>query len=175
MLTCEMPVPPPHGKDIDVFIAGRLQWSSTVRERGAAELRQLQKEGIRIEIDEGHIPPSEYLTRCARAWLVWAPEGYGWDCFRSYEAAIAGSVPLISRQTIERHRPLIDNEHCIYYDLEPGQLTKDIRQALQARDRLLEMSDAAREHVLRHHTPQALAHHVVNSTLEAARQSTAMS
>jgi len=38
---------PPGGKDIDVFFAGRLTGSSTVRERGQQELIQLQKQGVR--------------------------------------------------------------------------------------------------------------------------------
>ncbi|MGK2961646.1 MAG: glycosyltransferase, partial [Gemmatimonadaceae bacterium] len=131
---------------------------------------KLQADGFRIEIHEGGLSPSEYLARCARAWLVWAPEGYGWDCFRSYEAAFAGSVPLISRQTIERHEPLMDIDHALYYDNEPGQLTKTIQRALNNRDQLLLTAQAARAQVLRHHTPQALARHVVESTLAAARQ-----
>ena len=161
---------PSNGKDIDVFFAGRLNHSSTVRERGALELMQMETEGLRIDIGEARMSPAEYLARCARAWLVWAPEGYGWDCFRPYEAALAGSVPLISRQTIERYEPFIDNQHCIYYDVEVGHLALAVRRALQDRGRLLRMAEAARAHMLQHHTPTALAHHVVQSTLNAARQ-----
>src|SRR5262245_36202939 len=168
MLALEAQPPAPVSKDIDVFFAGRLSGSSTVRERGADELAQLSSRGLRIEISDGPMSPSEYLARCARAWLVWSPEGYGWDCFRAYEAALAGSVPLVSRQTIERHKPFVDNEHCIYYDVEAGQLTQTIQRALSDRDRLLTMATAARDHVLRHHTSQALAEYVAQSTLAAA-------
>jgi glycosyltransferase involved in cell wall biosynthesis len=171
MLACGPPEMPAMGKDIDVFFAGQLTGSSTVRERGIEELMTLRSEGFRIEIQEGSLSPTEYLARCARAWLVWAPQGYGWDCFRSYEAAFAGSVPLISQPTIERHEPLADNEHAVYYNVEPGQLVLTVRRALNNRDRLLTMAQAAREQVLRHHTPQALARHVVETTLAAARRS----
>jgi glycosyltransferase involved in cell wall biosynthesis len=171
MLACGAPAVPAMGKDIDVFFAGQLTGSSTVRERGVEELMTLRREGFRIEIQDGNLSPAEYLARCARAWLVWAPQGYGWDCFRSYEAAFAGSVPLISQQTIERHEPLADNEHAVYYNVEPGQLALTVRRALNDRDRLLTMAQAAREQVLRHHTPQALARHVVETTLVAARRS----
>jgi hypothetical protein len=164
-----IPPIPPGGKDIDVFFAGRLKGSSTVRERGLDELLQLQKQGIRIDIQDGGLSGPEYLARCARAWLVWAPEGYGWDCFRPYEAAFAGSVPLISRQTIERHEPLSDDEHCFYYNVEAGQLAQTVLRALNDRDRLLNMAESARVHVLRHHTPQALAHHIVSTTLAAGQ------
>jgi hypothetical protein len=136
-----------------------------VRERGLHELLQLQKQGFRIDIQEGDCSPAEYLGRCARSWLVWSPEGYGWDCFRQYEAAYAGSVPVISRQTIERHMPLREGDHCYYYDVEEGHLARVIRQALLAPDVLLAMAAAGREHVLKHHTPQALAQYVVQATL----------
>ncbi len=170
MLAYGIHASPSSRKDVDVFFAGRLKWSSTVRERGAEELAQLSKAGLRVEITEKRMSPSEYLARCARAWLVWAPEGYGCDSFRAYEAAFAGSVPLISRQTIERHKPLVENEHCIYYDVEVGQLTETVQHSLRNRDRLLKIGAAARDHVLQHHTPCALAHHVVQATLSAAAQ-----
>src|SRR5439155_445835 len=79
----------------------------------------------------------EFLERCARAWLVWAPEGFGWDCFRSYEAAVCGSVPLMNRPTIERYQPLIEGVHALYYDVEPGELGRAVMAALADRDRLV--------------------------------------
>jgi hypothetical protein len=41
---------------------------------------------------------------------------------------------------------------------------------LNDRDRLLKMAEAARAHVLRHHTPQALAHYIVSTTLAAGQR-----
>ena len=168
MLACGAPKLLPAAKDIDVFFAGRFKWSSTVRERGVEELEQLRNEGFRIDIQEGGLSPRDYLARCARAWLVWSPEGYGWDCFRSYEAAFAGSVPLISRQTIERHEPFIDGKHAVYYDVEPGQLTLAVRRALNDRAGLMAMAQAAQSNILKHHTPHALARYVAETTLAAA-------
>ena len=168
MLAFAAEPPVPVTKKIDVFFAGRLRGSSTARECGADELAQLSRKGLRIEISDRPMSTSEYFARCARAWLVWSPEGYGWDCFRAYEAALAGSAPLISRQGIERHQPLIEDEHCIYYDPEPGQLTQTVERALKNRDRLLKIGEAAREHVLQHHTPSALARYVTETTLAEA-------
>jgi len=171
LLALGAPALPPAGKDIDVFFAGQIKWSSTVRERGIEELMQLRTEGFRVDIPEGGLSSGEYLARCARAWLVWSPQGYGWDCFRSYEAAYSGSVPLISRQTVERHEPFTDGEHAVYYDVEPGQLALAVRRALNDRGRLVTMAQAARSHMLKHHTPHALARYVVETTLAAAGQS----
>ena len=81
----------------------------------------------------------EFYQRAARAWLVWSPEGLGWDCFRHYEAPACGSVPVINQPNIERHQPLVHGEHAFYYDRSPGELTRTIlcrarRQGPPARD-----------------------------------------
>lgn len=159
---------PASEKTIDVFFAGRLESSSTVRDRGLQELLALRQEGYVIEIPDKPMPVGAYLERCARAWLVWTPEGFGWQCFRTYEAAVCGSVPLANRQSIERHRPLVDGVHGLYYDVEPGGLAAAVRSALADRTRLVAMAAAAREHVLAHHTPAAVARYVVETTLEKA-------
>ena len=91
--------------------------------RGMREIVALRERGLRIDIAEGRLPPQEFYRRCAQAWIVWSPEGLGWDCFRHYEALGCGSVPLINQPTIERHRPLINGVHALYYDPEPGFLT----------------------------------------------------
>ncbi len=155
-------------KTADVFFAGRVAGSSSVRERGLAELNAMRDRGIRIDIPEQSLPLDEYLARIARAWLTWSPEGYGYDCFRTYEAAICGSVPILNRQTVERYKPLREDEHCFYYDAEPGNLTETISRALRDRERLGQMARAAREFVLAQHTPAALARYVAETTLSAA-------
>ncbi len=152
-------------KTSDVFFAGRVAGSSTVRERGLVELQALRDHGIRVDIPEKPVPLHEYLARIARAWLTWSPEGYGYDCFRTYEAAICGSVPILNRQTVERYKPLRDGEHCFYYDVEPGNLTETITRALADRARLSRMAFAAREFVLAEHTPAALARYIAETTL----------
>ena len=123
-------------KTIDVFFAGRIRNSSTVRERGFEELLSLRRDGYAIDVCEQEIGIDEYLARCARAHLVWSPEGYGWQCFRTYEAAICGAAPLCSRQGIERYRPLMEGVHAVYYDVEPGELSRAAKAALADRDRL---------------------------------------
>jgi hypothetical protein len=167
--------PPDSEKTIDVFFAGRIRGSATVRERGAEELLALRRDGYVIDVSDATLPLDEYLARCARAHLVWSPEGFGWQCFRTYEAALCGSVALCNRQTIERYRPLIDGVHALYYDVEPGELTRVVKNALADRDRLRTIAAAARQRVLAFHMPAAIARHVVDATLgrEAAAATTA--
>jgi hypothetical protein len=153
--------PPSAEKSIDVFFAGRVRHSSTVRQRGVEELVALREEGYAIDVADTVLPASEYLARCARAHLVWSPEGFGWQTFRMYEAAICGAAPLASRPSIERFRPLIEGVHAVYYDTEPGELSRTVRTALGDRDRLRAIGRAARDHVRAFHTPAAIARHVV--------------
>jgi hypothetical protein len=154
-------------KTVDVFFHGEMLQSSTVRARGMAELMALREEGVSVDLSEQRLPLPEFYARMARARLVWSPEGLGWDCFRHYEAAACGSVPVMSRPTIERHCPLIEGEHTFYYDTEPGNLGRTIRAALADPARLDAMAAAARAYVLKHHTIRALATHIVDSTLAA--------
>ena len=161
--------PPSVGeKTIDVFFAGRVQGSTSVRERGLKELAALRAKGIAVEIPEGRLPIREFLDRCTRARMVWSPEGLGWECFRTYEAALGGAVPLLNRQTIERYRPLRDGVHAIYYDPEPGELSRVVENALRDPERLAVIGAAARTHVLAYHTHAALARYVAETTLAAA-------
>jgi len=104
-------------KKTDVFFAGGLDHRLN-RRSGLRQLVQLKTEGYSIDIVLERLPLDEFLRRCAQACLVWSPEGHGWDCQRHYEAAVAGSVPLMQSPTIYRHAPLMDNEHGIYYNIE---------------------------------------------------------
>jgi hypothetical protein len=153
-------------KTIDVFFAGRIRNSSTVRERGIAELLALRRHGYAIDVSDVALPLEEYLARCRRSYLVWSPEGFGWQCFRTCEAAICGTAPLCSRPGIERYRPLIEGVHAIYYDVEPGGLTRAVTAALADRERLRAIGAAAWEHVRAFHTHAAIAWHIVDAAAE---------
>ncbi len=165
--------PPSEEKTTDVFFAGRIDNSSTVRRRGLEELMALREEGYAIEVADAALPFDQYLAKCAQAHLVWSPEGFGWQTFRIYEAAICGAAPLLSRPSIERYRPLIEGMHAVYYDVEPGELTRTVRVALADRDRLRAIGRAARDHVKAFHTPTTIARHVVETAISAVSCRTA--
>lgn len=161
-----LPITAPE-KTADVFFAGDTEHSSTVRSAGMQELMALRERGVTVDIPQTRLPLPEFYQRAARAWLVWSPEGLGWDCFRHYEAPACGSVPVISQPTVERHRPLVAGEHAFYYDAEPGALTRTVVSALADKTRLQAMARAGQAHVMAHHTPHALARYVVEATLAA--------
>jgi hypothetical protein len=75
---------PPAEKRTDAFFAGRIAGSSTLRPRGLAELNALAAQGLLLDIPETPLSREDFYRRCAAAWLVWSPEGLGWDCFRHY-------------------------------------------------------------------------------------------
>ncbi|HZO45593.1 MAG TPA: glycosyltransferase [Xanthobacteraceae bacterium] len=154
-------------KTADIFVSTGVGDTSTVRQAGMSEIVALRERGYRIDIAEGPLSPQDFYRRCAQAWMVWSPEGLGWDCFRHYEALGCGSVPVINQPTIERHRPLIGGVHALFYDPEPGCLSGVIEAALADKDHLRTIARAGKAHVLEHHTLEALGRYVVETTLGA--------
>jgi hypothetical protein len=160
-------------KTVDIFFVGRVEDSSSLRRRGLQELLALKDRGVTLDLPPAPLPLPEFFRRAAAARLVWSPEGFGWDCFRHYEAAACGSVPLINNPTIERHQPLLAGEHAIYYDVEPGGLTRAALAALADGPRLAAMAKQAQAHVLAHHTPRAIAEYLLQETLRRAKAAAA--
>ena len=154
-------MPGPAAKITDVFFAGSTYPGA--RSEGIRQLLDLQARGYTIDIPEHRLPYPEYLQRCARAWLVWSPPGRGWDCFRHYEAAAAGSVPVMSRPSIRPYEPFVDSVHCFYYDGEPGSLARVVTNALRDRPRLAQMAHAARTHVWAHFTHERLCAYILET------------
>jgi hypothetical protein len=159
-------------KKTDVFFAGAIHYS-TVRREGLQQLEELRSEGYAIDLhvtgpDVASIPPDEFLRRCAEAWLVWSPEGAGWDCMRHYWAPLTGSVPLLNHPDTRRHEPLIDGIHAFYYGVEGDDLKRVVRLALRDKPRLGAMAADSRAFVQPRHTHQALAEHLITETLRTA-------
>jgi hypothetical protein len=135
-----------------------------VRSDGLPELLALRDEGYVIDVATEPLPLPEFFCRLSAAWLAWSPAGFGWDCARHYEAALARTVPVMNYPTIIRHQPLRDDEHCLYA-AEPGKLASVVRAALANKERLTQMARAAESHVRTHHTLEARAEYVVITAL----------
>lgn len=158
-------------KDIDVFFAGTLK-RSQVRQDGYRLLEEMKAEGWRVELaSEAVFSPAEFRAQCARAWLVWSPEGHAWDCFRHDEVGAMGSVPVMNFPRIRRHRPLEHGVHAFFYAPEGDDLKRVIRAALADKDKLREMARAGRDHVLRHHTPEAIFSYVTGDRADSPTKS----
>lgn len=152
-------------KRTDVFFSGDCE-NRINRQRGLQQLESLKREGYAIDIAYDRLPREEFLRRCAQAHIVWSPEGFGWDCFRHYEVALVGSVPLMQVPPIYRYAPLVEDVHGIYYYVEDDHLAVRVRQALKSRAQLVGMGVAARRHVLKNHALEALSRYVVQETNE---------
>ena len=152
-------------KETDVFFAGTI--NSTLRARGLPVLAALAQEGLRVDVCEGGLPPADYLARCARSWLTWSPEGYGWECLRHYESSLCLSVPVLSPPGIYRYQSLRDREHAFVYPAEGDGLRQTILAALADRPVLASMAEAARAHVLAHHTHRRIVDHMLSESLSA--------
>jgi hypothetical protein len=160
------PATPPE-KSVDIFFAGAVN-HSVVRQRGYAQLQALARAGYAVDICPGGLSRSEYLARCARAWLTWSPEGFGWECFRHYEASLCLSVPVISPPNVTRYRPLLDGVHALMYPVEGDGLREVVAKALQDKSRLARMAQDARAHVLSYHTTDRICEYVLDSALHSA-------
>jgi hypothetical protein len=151
-------------KDIDVFFAGTL--CNGVRSDAVEAVRNLSTRGLRVVISSAPMPYPDFMDALARAWLVLSPEGYGWDCYRHYEACLAGSVPLINRPTYRRPLFLQDRVHCFYYYPTEGALVELLLAALANKDKLMRMAEAGRRHVLANHTRSAVARYMLREIAE---------
>ena len=159
------PLDPAHipEKEFDVFYVGD-NLKTTVRMRGVEVLRRLAARGYRIDLPSERITREDFARRCERAWLVWSPEGSGWDCERHYESLVHGAVPVMNYPTIERYCPFIDTEHCFYHGTEGDDLLRVLESALQDKERLKRMIHSGREHLNRHYGSGALVDYLLLET-----------
>ena len=147
----------------DIFFAGPTEHSA-VRAAGLRWLQELQEEGYAVYAPKERLQRRQFYEALSASWLVWSPEGSGWDCYRHYEACLAGSVPVINFPSIQRYAPLLDGIHCFYYAMEGDDLLQKIRAALSNKSRLAEMARAARKHVLEHHTCERLGAYILTES-----------
>lgn len=143
-------------KASDVFFAGTISGNSSVRAAVPDLIDKLKAAGISVDMPEGPLPVEEFMRRCARAWITLSPEGLGWDCYRHMEAALAGSVPLVSAPTIDRYRPLIIGEQCLCYFPDEDRIVAIVAAALADKEKLKAMALSAQEHVRKHHIESAI-------------------
>lgn len=152
-------------KTADIFFSGNTATNSWVRRTGIVALKELAAHGVKVDIPDRILPRNEFHRCMSKAWLAWSPSGFGWDCYRTGEAAQCLTVPVVNHPTVERHRPLLQGQHLIQYDIEGDGLARAVQSALADKERLKQMAFAAREHVNTHLTLQAMARHIIEAGL----------
>jgi glycosyltransferase involved in cell wall biosynthesis len=160
ILPDERRIPLPREKDIDVMFAGNI--FNEPRKRAVEEARSLAQRGFRVFIPDKPLPYPVFMEALSRAWIVLSPEGEGWDCYRHYEACLAGAVPLINRPRYQRRLYLEDGTHCFYYDADRDSVAERVVALLADKPRLSGMAEEGRRYVLANHTRPAVARYILS-------------
>lgn len=153
----------PREKDIDVFFAGAV--NSEERRDAIDRVRQLESEGYRIKIVEGHLPFAEYLSLMSRSWLTLSPQGYGYNGFRHYESMLVGSVPLINLPDPAVVHDFHHGQNSFLYSTMKGDIQQVIKDALSDRCNLLKIASGLREFVIGRHSMQAVGSYLLRQAL----------
>ncbi len=156
-------------KDIDIFFAGAVNCQE--RRVSIDTVRQLESEGYRIKIVEGHLPFAEYLSLMSRSWLTLSPQGYGFNGFRHYESMLVGSVPLINRPDPPVVNDFRHGENCFMYSIAQGDLNQVIKSALKDKTKMLQMARRLRGFVVNRHSMRAVGERILQQTFENCSRS----
>jgi hypothetical protein len=147
-------------KKIDLFFSGNFT-NRPIREIGRAALQKLAADGFRIHISGEIYPEDVFYDLCAQSLICWSPDGFGSDCFRHYEIAACGSVPLRKHSSIFQYAPFRENEECLYYMHEGSDIYAVARKALGDPNHLRLMGRHAQSLVNRFHRYSRLAEYVL--------------
>jgi len=163
------PYPPAGPKEFDVLYGHGADFrDKPLRDRLLGELQhECQRLNLHLKLVD-RVSKPEWIRLMGAARLVFSPPGVGWDCWRHYEAMMAGAIPLMTYPTVLRHQPPLDGVHGFYFAPEPGGLGRGLESAMNRQDRFPEMAAAGRRLVQEHHTWPKLREYVIQATLGAA-------
>lgn len=65
------------------------------------------------KLDKKHISYQDYLNNMAQCKFIISPHGNGLDCYRTWEALLVGTIPIVKKSTLD---PLYDNLPVIIVD-----------------------------------------------------------
>ncbi len=152
---------PMRERDIDLFMSG-----------GDNPLRKMIREKaeklgnrFKVLIHSGKVSDEEYRESMQRSKLAVCVESWAAETWRQYEAAAAGSIPLLSWPYTLTHEPLEPDVHAFYFSYMDGHFERVVEDALSDTDRLQRMSEAARKFVLEKKGRRRLVNYVVETTL----------
>jgi hypothetical protein len=160
---------PAEAKDVDLFYSTTL--NSEVRRRAADEVAQLKSDGLRVVDALGRLPLDEYLAYMQRSYLTLSPEGYGYHCFRHYEAMLSGSIPVINRHQADYVTDLQDGKNCLLYNADcPGDLARVVKNALRNPSQLRLWGQQLRQFALENHSMSAVGRRILKSLAASTPQ-----
>lgn len=137
----------------DTFYAG-IDRNKPLRHQAVEDFENLQKAGVSLHYSQEKLSFEHYCQALSACYTCLSPPGLGWDCYRHYEAALFGVVPIVARPYVLQDAPFTHGVNCIHYDPQIP-LSKQIPTWFSDKERLKEMGQNAKEHVLKHHTREA--------------------
>lgn len=88
-------------KAIDLYANFNLNTNYSVRVEALRAIRDIQSDKrIRVEICTDTIPHIDYVMKLSQSRYVASPEGNGLDCHRTWEAAMMGAIPIVTKGSI---------------------------------------------------------------------------
>jgi hypothetical protein len=162
-----LPSAPNGPRDIDVLWGGTVE-NSPVRQHGVRLLSELKAEQpeLNIVLLEESVSKEAFQALLARTRLAFCPDGNGWQCYRTFEAAQLGAVPLLTHPTIWLDEPFVGGQQAIFYDPHGDDLKRTARAALANPSQLSAAGAAADAMVRSRHTDVAVYHRHLQAVLQ---------
>ena len=125
---------------------------------------ELGRRGYAIYIPSKKLSIEEYMEAMSQARLAISPPGLGWDCHRHYEAAMVGTAAVTAFPVIQRYKPLVDGQHCFFYDTEK-EMAEQFETMLKDSGILERISEEGQRHSCKHHTHKAIFSSVIERVM----------
>ncbi|CAO4148897.1 CgeB family protein [Methylorubrum extorquens] len=155
---------PASARSYDLFYAGSAQ-GIAFREAVSGVLPRLAARGWRIHAPTHRLSPEAFAEAITRSRFCLSPGGVGWDCYRHYEVASLGSVPIFDTRPLTGIEPFLHGREGFYLDPQED-LERALDQLLRTDDAGVDrMTSAAQALVERVYTFDALARYVIAETL----------
>ena len=94
--------------------------------------------------------------RSCRIVVTCQPDCWDGD-YRTWEAFASGALVFVDRMSTPLPHPLVDGEHCIFYDVDPAGLElmrEKVEYYVAHPEKAAEIADRGFEHVMRYHRPR---------------------
>lgn len=157
---------PAAARSHDLFYVGSAD-GIAFREALESVLPRLAARGWRIHAPAHRLSPEVFAEAITRSRFCLSPGGVGWDCYRHYEVAAHGSVPIFDARPLAAIEPFRHGREGFYLDPQDD-LEQTLDALLRTDDATVDrMTAAARSLVERVYTLDALARYVIGETLTA--------
>ncbi|KQQ17983.1 hypothetical protein ASF53_06320 [Methylobacterium sp. Leaf123] len=155
---------PAAARSYDLFYAGSAQ-GIAFREAVSGVLPRLAARGWRIHAPTHRLSPEAFAEAITRSRFCLSPGGVGWDCYRHYEVASLGSVPIFDTRPLTGIEPFLHGREGFYLDPQED-LERALDHLLRTDDAGVDrMTSAAQALVERVYTFDALARYVIAETV----------